>query len=143
MPGVQHQGHSQRLQRVEGSQQQVDSHKFHGTGENGHTHEHGIPEGEAGNVHVNAVGHPQKGKPGKNRDGIGKGRLQGGQVLVFCDTGKSSGKNEFADSIAEKGRKCKSQKGKIGFQCFFTACSAYVLRQQGRKSIFTLYNDRF
>ena len=82
MPGVQHQGHGQRLYGIEGSKKQIDGHEFHGTGEDRHAHEHGIPEGKAGHIHVNAVGHPQKGKPGKNGDGIGKGRLQGGQVLI-------------------------------------------------------------
>ena len=58
VPRVEHERHRQRLDGMKGSQQKVDRHKFHRAREDGQAHQAGIPEAEAGNIHIDAVGHP-------------------------------------------------------------------------------------
>ena len=72
VPGVDHQRHGQRLQRIERPQKQIHRHKFHRPRKDRQTHDHGVPETESGHIHINPIGHSQKPEPGKNRDGEGK-----------------------------------------------------------------------
>ena len=38
---------------------------YHGPGKDGDAHEHGIDKGEAGHIHIDAIGQPQKPETGK------------------------------------------------------------------------------
>ena len=76
MSGVEHQGHGQGLKRAERAQKKINGYKFCRAGKDRQAHEHGVPEAEAGDIHVNAVSHAQKEEAGKDRDGIRKGAFK-------------------------------------------------------------------
>lgn len=75
------------LQGVESAQQQIGGEKFHGARIDRQAGKQRVPEREAGYVYIDAVGHSQKGKPGKDGNGHGEGCLQSGQPLGFAGQG--------------------------------------------------------
>ena len=77
MAGVDHQRHSQSLQRIECSQQHIDRYKFHGARKDHQAHNHGIPEGESRYIHVNSIGHSQEPESGKDWYRMGECRPKG------------------------------------------------------------------
>ena len=76
MSGVEHERHRQRLDGMKGSQKEVYGHKFHRARKDGQAHQAGIPEAEAGNIHIDSIGHSQKQKACQNGNGVGKGGIQ-------------------------------------------------------------------
>ena len=92
----QHQSHSQGLERIEGSQEQIDGYKFNGTRKDGEAHKHGIPEAEAGNIHINPVCNAQKPEASKDGNSVGKGAekrpLKGRKLCVHGKSPPAAGK---------------------------------------------------
>lgn len=70
MARIDHQGHGQRLQGVERAKEHVHCHKLYGAGKDGQAHEHGIPKGKAGHVHIDSISQAEKPKSCENRDSI-------------------------------------------------------------------------
>ena len=80
MPCVDHQRHSQSLNRIERPHEHIYSDKFDGARKDGYTHEHRVPEAEAGYVHIDAVGESEEPEAGKNGDRMWE---CGGESLHF------------------------------------------------------------
>ena len=91
MPGIDHQAYQKDLGRIEDSHHQVHQDKFHGTGKNQEAHEHGVPEGKPGGMHVDTVGESQEQEPGKDGQGVGKGAAQGLDPPVTGQLGNRDG----------------------------------------------------
>ena len=76
MSGIDHQCHGKRLQWIERSEKHIDRNKFYGSGKDRDAHQHGIPEAEAGHIHIDPVCNSKKPETGKDRYCIRKGRLK-------------------------------------------------------------------
>ena len=77
MPRVDHKRHEKGLQGMKVAQQEAYRYEFHGAGEDGNAHQHGIPETEAGDIHIDPVSKAKKPEAGQNRNRMGKGRPKG------------------------------------------------------------------
>src|SRR5699024_523935 len=77
MSGVDHQSHCQGLKGIKSSQKHIYRYEFYRACKDSQAHDHGIPETESRNIHVNAVSHAQKPESCKDRYGMGKGTKKG------------------------------------------------------------------
>ena len=76
VPRLDHQRHQETLHRRVGRQQHAHRHKFQTPAKDSQAHQQRIPKAEAGNIHIDAIGHPQKPKSRKDGNGIGKSAFQ-------------------------------------------------------------------
>src|SRR5699024_4924263 len=59
-------------------------HELQGPAEDGQPHQHGVPEAEPRNIHIDPVSHPQEPEPGENGDGVGERRGKRSAADALC-----------------------------------------------------------
>lgn len=77
MAGVDHQGQGQGTQGVEGGEQEIHGHEFHGACEYQGAHGQGIDDGEPLAGHQEPIGDAKEEEAGQDGQGHGEGRLEG------------------------------------------------------------------